>query len=83
VEDEKLALSGLDLEWLEADGRGGFAMGTAAGVRTRRYHALLVAATTPPTGRVVLVSGVEVRLVTQAGRVRPLVPRIRAGRDPP
>jgi predicted glycogen debranching enzyme len=60
-------MQGLDLEWLEADGRGGFAMGTAAGVRTRRYHALLVAATTPPTGRLVLVSGLEVRLVTQAG----------------
>jgi predicted glycogen debranching enzyme len=60
-------MQGLDLEWLEADGRGGFAMGTAAGVATRRYHALLVAATTPPTGRVVLVNGLDVRLVTQAG----------------
>ena len=50
-------MQGFDLEWLEADGRGGFAMGTAAGVNTRRYHALLVAATTPPTGRVVLVNG--------------------------
>jgi predicted glycogen debranching enzyme len=57
----------LDIEWLETDGRGGFAMGTAAGIRTRRYHALLVAATTPPTGRLVLVNGVDVRLVTQAG----------------
>ena len=27
-------------EWLEADGLGGFASGTAAGLRTRRYHAL-------------------------------------------
>jgi glycogen debranching enzyme-like protein len=46
-------------EWLEADGRGGFASGTATGVRTRRYHALLLAATRPPTGRVALVNGVE------------------------
>ncbi|MGH7502230.1 MAG: amylo-alpha-1,6-glucosidase [Longimicrobiales bacterium] len=46
-------------EWLEADGLGGFASGTASGVRTRRYHALLLAATTPPTGRVVLVNGIE------------------------
>ena len=45
----------LNAEWLEADGLGGFASGTAAGIRTRRYHALLLAATTPPTGRVVLV----------------------------
>lgn len=48
-----------DAEWLEADGVGGFASGTVSGVRTRRYHALLLAATTPPTGRVVLVNGIE------------------------
>lgn len=46
-------------EWLEADGIGGFASGTVSGVRTRRYHALLLAATTPPTGRMVLVNGFE------------------------
>jgi predicted glycogen debranching enzyme len=46
-------------EWLEADGLGGFASGTVAGPRTRRYHALLLAATEPPTGRVVLVNGLE------------------------
>src|SRR5439155_410758 len=46
-------------EWLEADGLGGFASGTAIGIRTRRYHALLLAATAPPTGRVVLVNGLE------------------------
>jgi predicted glycogen debranching enzyme len=46
-------------ESLEADGLGGFASGTATGVRTRRYHALLLAATTPPTGRVVLVNGLD------------------------
>ncbi|MFY9552222.1 MAG: glycogen debranching enzyme N-terminal domain-containing protein, partial [Thermoanaerobaculia bacterium] len=28
----------LALEWLETDGLGGFACGTAAGQRTRRYH---------------------------------------------
>ena len=38
-------------EWLETDGLGGFAMGTVAGVRTRRYHGCLIAATSPPTGR--------------------------------
>jgi predicted glycogen debranching enzyme len=48
-----------DAEWLEADGLGGFASGTVSGARTRRYHALLLTATTPPTGRVVLVNGVE------------------------
>jgi len=54
-------------EWLEADGLGGFASGTAAGIRTRRYHALLLTATTPPTGRVVLVNGVDVWVDTAAG----------------
>jgi len=46
-------------EWLEADGLGGFASGTTSGLRTRRYHALLLAATTPPTGRMVLVNGLD------------------------
>jgi len=54
-------------EWLEPDGRGGFASGTASGVRTRRYHALLLPATTPPTGRVVLVNGVDASLETARG----------------
>ena len=30
------------LEWLETDGLGGFASGTAGGIRTRRYHGLLL-----------------------------------------
>ena len=55
-------------EWLEADGLGGFASGTASGVRTRRYHALLLHATTPPTGRMVLVNGVDAFATTAAGR---------------
>jgi predicted glycogen debranching enzyme len=46
-------------EWLEPDGLGGFASGTALGVRTRGYHALLLTATTPPTGRMVLVNGID------------------------
>jgi predicted glycogen debranching enzyme len=54
-------------EWLEADGLGGFASGTVGGARTRRYHAMLLSATTPPTGRMVLVAGLEVWLETGAG----------------
>jgi predicted glycogen debranching enzyme len=54
-------------EWIETDGLGGFASGTTTGVRTRRYHALLLAATTPPTGRVVLVNGLEVWVTSQGG----------------
>jgi len=56
-------------EWLETDGLGGFASGTASGIRTRRYQALLLPATTPPTGRVVLVNGLEAWIETPAGNV--------------
>lgn len=44
-------------EWIETDGLGGYALGTVGGRRTRRYHGLLVVATQPPTGRMVLVNG--------------------------
>jgi predicted glycogen debranching enzyme len=47
------------LEWLETNGRGGFAMGTVAGLNTRRYHGLLTAALRPPVQRCLLVSRVE------------------------
>ena len=60
-------LPSLDAEWLETDGLGGFASGTVSGIRTRRYHALLLVATTPPTGRVVLVNGLEARVTTPGG----------------
>src|SRR2546426_9260869 len=55
-------------EWLEADGLGGFDSGTSSGIRTRRYHALLLTATTPPTGRMVLVNGFDAWIETLAGR---------------
>jgi len=62
-----MTLPPLDAEWLEPDGMGGFAMGTVSGVRTRRYHALLLSAMTPPTGRMVLVAGVEAWVETGVG----------------
>src|SRR4051794_23204949 len=54
-------------EWLEADGLGGFASGPISGIRTRRYHALLLTATTPPTGRAVLVNGFDAAVDTPDG----------------
>jgi len=54
-------------EWLEADGLGGFASGTVSGIRTRRYHALLLTATTPPAGRMVLVNGFDAWVRTDSG----------------
>ena len=56
-------------EWLEPDGRGGFASGTVSGVRTRRYHALLLTAVTPPTGRMVLVNGFDAWIEIDGRRV--------------
>jgi len=46
-------------EWLATNGIGGFASGTVAGVLTRRYHGLLMAALKPPLGRTLLVSKLE------------------------
>ena len=61
-------------EWLVPDGRGGYAMGTVSGLRTRRYHGLLVVAGPTPATRhlglaaldpvVTLASGAVVRLGT-------------------
>jgi glycogen debranching enzyme len=48
-------------EWLETNGLGGFASSTVAGLNTRRYHGLLVAALQPPVGRAVLLSTTECR----------------------
>src|SRR5258706_11089743 len=55
-------------EWLEADGLGGYAMGSADLIRRRRYHAFLLAATKPPEGRMVLVADLEVFVETATDR---------------
>src|SRR5580765_5022755 len=41
-------------EWLVTNGLGGYASGTVAGVLTRRFHGLLIAALPSPMGRVVM-----------------------------
>lgn len=46
----------LATEWLLANNLGGFAMGTCAGVPARRYHGLLIGATTPPVGRIMALN---------------------------
>jgi len=47
------------LEWLLTDGLGGYASSTPVGIHTRRYHGLLVVATQPRVGRVLLLSHVD------------------------
>ena len=51
-----------------ADGLGGLASGTTSGIRTRRYHALLLTATAPPSGRIVLVNGFDAWIETASGK---------------
>lgn len=46
-------------EWLVSNGLGGYASGTISGLRTRRYHGLLVAALQAPLERTLLVGGVD------------------------
>jgi predicted glycogen debranching enzyme len=55
-------------EWLETNGLGGFASSTIAGSNTRRYHGLLVAATKPPVGRMVLLSKIEETAIVDGRR---------------
>ena len=55
-------------EWLEANGLGGWASSTVSGAHTRRYHGLLVAATRPPVGRMVLLSKLAETLVVGDAR---------------
>ena len=47
------------LEWLDTNHTGAFAMGTAAGVNTRRYHSVLIASQHPPADRISVLSRVE------------------------
>ena len=55
----ELASQDLLLEWLETDGLGGFACGTASGARTRKYHGFFAPAIPPPRRRFLLVAGCE------------------------
>ncbi|MEV1333621.1 amylo-alpha-1,6-glucosidase [Micromonospora costi] len=63
--------SGATREWLVTDGLGGYAMGTVSGLRTRRYHGLLVVAgDRPAVRRVGLVSLDPAVLLPSGARVR-------------
>jgi predicted glycogen debranching enzyme len=59
-------------EWLVTNGLGGYASGTVAGVNTRRYHGLLVAALNPPVQRMVLVAAVEEWVRSDTNDLQPL-----------
>jgi predicted glycogen debranching enzyme len=62
---------GATREWLVADGRGGYAMGTVCGLRTRRYHGLLVVADPTPARRAMALASLDPVLLLPGGaRVR-------------
>ena len=69
----------LSREWLVTNGLGGYAAGTLAGVLTRRYHGVLIAALPAPLGRLVMVSQLSERLRLPGGRVHSLSGQERKG----
>jgi len=56
-------------EWLVANGLGGYASGTIAGIPTRVYHGLLVGSLRPPVQRRVVVAGVLAWVTVDGGRM--------------
>jgi len=59
------------LEWLVTDGLGGYASGTVAGLRTRRYHGLLMTATAPGgSSRMLGLAGLDTVVVIGDRRIR-------------
>lgn len=58
-------------EWLVTNGIGSYASGTVAGLLTRRYHGLLIAALAPPLGRTLLLTKLD-ETATYDGRTYPL-----------
>ena len=69
IKFNKDALKDFDIasgkEWIQTNGLGGWASSTIVGSNTRRYHGLLVAATTPPVRRMVILSKLEESLLIE------------------
>ena len=65
-------------EWLVTNGLGGYASGTIAGVATRRYHGLLVAALPNPLGRMMMLNRVAEQIVLPDGTAATLGGQERA-----
>src|SRR5262245_50527457 len=61
---------GLSQEWLLTNGTGASSSSTVVGCNTRRYHALLCAATLPPVGRIMALSRVGELLSIDGSDVR-------------
>jgi predicted glycogen debranching enzyme len=60
--------SAIQKEWLITNGIGGYASSSVSGANSRRYHGLLVAATHPPVGRLVMLSKLEDAILVNGER---------------
>lgn len=49
----------IQMEWIVANGLGGYASSTVLGINTQKYHGLLVAAFNPPVDRRVLLTKLD------------------------
>ena len=58
----------LDHEWIVTNGLGGYASGTIAGLNTRRFHGLLIAALPAPFGRMMLLNQLDECFTNSYGR---------------
>jgi predicted glycogen debranching enzyme len=59
----------LDREWIVTNGLGGYASGTVAGLITRRFHGLLVAALPSPFGRWMMLNDLTDQVCFDDGRL--------------
>ena len=57
-------------EWLLANGLGGYGLGPRSGPPTRGYHGWLIAATTPPDGRRLMVGAIETTAIIDGAEHR-------------
>lgn len=55
-------------EWLVTNGLGGYSSSSVAGITTRKYHALLVAALPPPHGRTIMLNHLSEELILPNGK---------------
>ncbi|NUT19152.1 MAG: amylo-alpha-1,6-glucosidase [Hamadaea sp.] len=62
--------AGTQREWLVTDGLGGYAMGTVSGLRTRRYHGLLIMAdpVDGPARRQLGLASLDATITLESGR---------------
>src|SRR5205823_2273958 len=69
-------------EWLVTNALGGYSSGTVAGVTTRRYHGLLIAALPGPHGRMLMLTHVAEQIRQPDGRKHEIGGRERTNEAP-